>query len=119
VAIPEITTRHDQHSHLSRRLDNAPESLVRVQADDQVVIVSHRWRVNLGPGRHPLQRPAARIYYLRLEAEAFTEYPGQHSLAASHVRNVPRIWKAIGYETRDYLEAGRISVKTAPGHRPG
>jgi hypothetical protein len=91
--------------------------LVRVQADDQVVIVRHRWSKKLGPGRHPLQRPAARIYYLRLEAEALTEYPGQHSLAAGYVRDVPRIRKAIGYETRDHLEAGRVSVKTVPGHQ--
>jgi hypothetical protein len=90
-----------------------------VQADDQVVIVSHRWRVNRGPGRYPLQRPAARVYYLRFEAEALTEHPGQHSLAAGYVRNVPRIWKAIGYETRDHLEARRVSVKTVPGHRAG
>ena len=90
-----------------------------MQADDKVVIVRHRWLINLGPGRHPLQRPAARIYYLRLEAKAFTEYPGQHSLAASYVRDVPRIRKAIGYEIRDHLEAGRISVKTVPGHRAG
>jgi hypothetical protein len=117
MASPEITARNDQHSHLSRRLDNAPESLVRVQADDQVVIVRHRWRINLGPGRHPLQRPAAGIYYLRLEAEALTEYPGQHSLTAGYVRDVPRVGKAIGYEARDHLEAGRISVKTVPGHQ--
>jgi hypothetical protein len=36
---------------------------------------------------------------------------GQHSLAASYIRDVPRIRKAIGYETRGHLEAGRISVK--------
>ncbi|HTX27829.1 MAG TPA: hypothetical protein VME19_12510 [Streptosporangiaceae bacterium] len=117
VAGPEIAARHDQHSYLSRRLDNTPERLVRVQADNQVVVVRHGRGIDLGPGRHPLQRPAARIYYLRLEAEALTEYPGQHSLAASYVRDVPGIRKAVGYEARDHLEAGRISVKTVPGHQ--
>jgi hypothetical protein len=58
---------------------------------------------------------AARIDHLRLEAEALAEYPGQHSLAASYVRDVPRIRKAVGYEPRDHLEACRISVKTVPG----
>lgn len=116
VASPEIATRHDQHSNLSRRLDDAPESFVRVQADDQVVIVRHRRGIKLGPGRHPFQRPAARIYHLRFEAEALAEYPGQHSLAASYVRDVPRIGKAIRYETRYHLEAGRVSMKTVPGH---
>jgi hypothetical protein len=110
--------RHDQHSHFSRRLDNVPESLVRVHADDQVVVVRHRRGIKLGPGRHSRQRPAARIYYLGLEAVALAEYPGQHSLAASYVRDVPRIRKAVGYEARDHLKAGRISVKTVPGrHR--
>ena len=90
-----------------------------MQADDQVIIVRHRRVISLGSGRHPLQRLAARIDDLRLEAEALTEYPGQHSLAASYVRDVPRIRKAIGYETRDHLEASRISVKTVPGHRAG
>src|ERR1700733_15507903 len=88
-----------------------------MQADDQVVVVGHLRRIELGPGRHPLQRPAARINDLRLEAEALTEYPGQHSLAAGHVGDIPRIRKAIGYETRDHLEAGRISVKAVPGHQ--
>jgi hypothetical protein len=92
--------------------------LVRVQADDQVVIVRHRRGIKPGPGRHSPQRPAARIYYLRLEAEALTEYPSQHSLAAGYIRDVPRARKAIGYETRDHLEAGRISVKPVPGHHP-
>jgi hypothetical protein len=117
VASPEITARHDQHRRLSRGLDDAPQRLVRVQADDQVVIVRHRRRVNLGPGRHPLQRPAARIDDLRLEAEALTEYPGQHSLPARDVGDVPRIRKPIGDEPRDHLETGRIPVKTVPGHQ--
>ena len=117
VASPEITTRHDQYGHLCRRLDDAPESLVRVQADDQVVIVRHHRCIKLGPGRHSLERPAARIYDLRLEAEALTEGPGQHALAARHVRDVSRLREAIGYETRDHLEAGRIPVKTVPGHQ--
>jgi hypothetical protein len=117
VAGPEIAARHDQHSYLSRRLDNTPERLVRVQADNQVVVVRHRRGIDLGPGRHPLQRPAARIYDLCLEAEALTEYPGQHSLAAGDVRDIPRIRKAVGYETCGLLEAGRVSVKTVPGHQ--
>jgi hypothetical protein len=117
VASPEITARHDQHRRLSRGLDDASQSLVRVQADDQVVIVRHRRGIKLGPGRHPPQRPAARIDDLRLEPEALTQYPGQHSLAARDVRDVACIRKAIGYETRDHLEAGRISVKTVPGHQ--
>jgi hypothetical protein len=88
-----------------------------VQADDQVVIVRHRWCIKLGPGRDSLKRPAARIYYLRLDAEALTEYPGQHALAARYVRDVPRIREVIGYETCDDVEAGRISVKAMPGHQ--
>jgi len=116
VASPEITTRHDQYGYLGRRLDDAPERLIRVQTDDQVVIVRHRRCIKFGPGWHSLQRPAARIYYLPLEAEALAEGPGQHALAARYVRDVPRLREAIGYETRGDIEAGRISVKTVPGH---
>jgi hypothetical protein len=87
-----------------------------VQTHDQVVIVRHRRCIKLGPGRHAFQRPAARIYDLSLEAKALAEYPGQHSLAASHVGDVPCIRKAVGDETRGHFEARRISVKTVPGH---
>src|SRR6202034_1733805 len=88
-----------------------------VQADPEVVVVGRSGRIRLGPGRHPFQRPAARINDLRLEAKALAEYPGQHSLPAGYVGDIPRIRKAIGYETRDHLEAGRISVKAVPGHQ--
>lgn len=73
---PEVTAWDDERCRPSRRLHHAAQGLVRVQADDEVVVIRHGSIEILDPHRHPLKAPATGIDEFSLIPVTLPQEPG-------------------------------------------
>lgn len=113
---PEITARDNERCRPSRRLHHAAQGLVRVKADDQVVVIRHGSIESLNPGRHPLKAPATGIDEFSLIPVTLPQEPGQHALPARDVGNIARVREPASDESGYDLKPCWITMKPVPTH---
>lgn len=114
---PEVTAWHHDHRPHLRGINYIAQCVIRVQANDDVIIACHAGPVLFRAARNTTENPAARIHNVAIDVMPLTENPGKHSLSACDVSSASGLGEFGRDEVGRNFEPPLVAMKTMCRHR--